>query len=231
MIHLLLSTNAATTITHYLLFTQAAAKTIPEMREAVKALKRICTSTCRGETPQGEKLPLPHWICQPYVRPPPVKDTQVEKSRPNVEKSSKKGDDVPQVAGMSKKRMKKLLKRKNVPDMSHLSDEEKAVKLAKFLEEVVAARPVYSMCLRCSGNPCGQNCVYFMCKTCCKDRVKELGKPCPRHNGHKAAKMLQNSKKPPTNNGDNSGNSFADSISAEANNKLNSSLQTVETAS
>jgi len=144
----------------------ATSKSLSDIRTAVNLLKRICTEQCHQENDDVTQtddvtLPLPHWICQPYIRPLPS-DTPIltEKIRDENKK-------------ISKKKMKKLLKRKHAPNVEGMSLEERARKLLAFEIERSKMKIIYSKCVLC-GNPAGEKCVFKSCRLCCKKRSKEV---------------------------------------------------------
>jgi len=152
----------------------AASKEMRGMRKALDVLRETCTTQCRsGAEPTDEKLPSPHWLCQPYVRPPPKPVPQPAKREAEQGLSNH----------VSKKRLKKLLKRsKNPPELKidDLDASEKAARLAAFIAKKHASKPVYDLCVKC-GNPASSKCVFLSCKRCCKERAKELQRFCRTH--------------------------------------------------
>lgn len=144
----------------------AEARNVGEIETAMRELKRVCESECRNNNADKpiENLPLPHWLCQPYIRPPPVQQ-QPQKVEPKKEAVAES-----EAAPISKKRLKKLLKRKLIADDK---DVPIAERLSKFEADKAAKKVVYSKCVGC-GNPAGGRCVFVSCKTCCKKRCKQV---------------------------------------------------------
>uniref|UniRef100_A0A6F9DC81 tRNA-dihydrouridine(16/17) synthase [NAD(P)(+)]-like n=1 Tax=Phallusia mammillata TaxID=59560 RepID=A0A6F9DC81_9ASCI len=152
----------------------AGSKDLKDMRRSLDILRETCKKVCWGENGVTEGLPHPHWICQPYVRPPPKPDPSRVKVTPPTS---------PDIGEVSRKKMKKLLKRcRNASELSleNLNPNEKAAKLAECIAQRQANKPVYTKCVRC-GNPSGKNCIFISCKRCCKDRARELEKFCQTH--------------------------------------------------
>nr|XP_002123151.1 tRNA-dihydrouridine(16/17) synthase [NAD(P)(+)]-like [Ciona intestinalis] len=152
----------------------ASSKDIQDMKTAVEVLRDICTQSCgvgKENSVSDDALPMPHWFCQPYVRPAP-KPKENRKERPS---STDSGE-------ISKKKLKKMMKRcmKNTSlDLEGLDSAEKVKKLSKIIE----AKPnkvTYDICVKC-GNPSSTRCVFHLCKPCCKIRAKEVYVFCTVH--------------------------------------------------
>ena len=160
------------------------ASSLNEIRQAVERLRDLCQSQCWQDdnSDSDSGLPFRHWICQPYVRPPP--------SKPAVAVPSHESKDA--TCEISKKKMKKLLKRGiNLDDFSTLDASERAAKMANLLCK--AEKTTYKLCVQC-GNPGGFKCVFTRCKPCCKKRMKESKLSCPFHrNVKRIAKENANS--------------------------------------
>ena len=139
-------------------------------------LKRDCLKF-QSENPgyKEEKLPLPYWICQPYIRPPkppaPKKDEQKETCKENRVTEENIDNSVDSSRKLSKNQMKKLLKRKHAPDVSKLGESEKFKMLMEFKEKRKENRQTYVKCQNCK-NPAGLKSEY--CKNCRK--VKNITK-------------------------------------------------------
>ena len=151
-------------------------KSLLEMKEAVVTLRNNCQAECKENTSSDPMLPFSHWLCQPYVRPPPY--TNKNQSE-NIEKNDKE-------VTISKKKLKKLLKRGfDASNLSELDDGERAAKIANFLSQK-GQKVVYSKCTQC-GNPGGNKCVFMRCRPCCKRRKKELDAVCSYHSNKRSA--------------------------------------------
>lgn len=108
-------------------------------------------------------LPFPPWICQPYVRPPPVvpcNGQTTDVSVANTEASAKRvivdGEEV----ALSKKKLKKLQKN------PHKVFGEK--------------KQTFEKCSKCF-NPKGSKCVFSLCKSCCKVKTFNEFLDCSGH--------------------------------------------------
>ena len=145
-------------------------KSVADMKEAIIALREICKKQCWNQNHSGSNLPFPHWICQPYVRPSPHK-----RNSPQKQDAEENGTDAKSI---SKKKMKKLLKRGIDIDLSTLDPSERAGKIANLL--LKPPKPSYIKCVQC-GNPGGVKCVFVRCKPCCRKRMKESNLLCSFH--------------------------------------------------
>ncbi|GFS65831.1 hypothetical protein NPIL_99151 [Nephila pilipes] len=130
----------------------ATANNIEEFTSAILELKSKYEPqvTTEDSTSSFEKYGLPHppWICQPYVRPPPVMET----SRQNIDKTEESSTSEKRSIsenGLSKKKLKKLQK-----------NPEKQFGVKKF---------VFEKCQNCL-NPKGSKCSYQLCKSCCRKK-------------------------------------------------------------
>ena len=136
----------------------------------MQELKRVCLKF-QSENPdyKEQKLPLPYWICQPYIRPPkssaPKNKKEKENQKNNEGKDIEKSEEP--AFKLSKNQMKKLLKRKHAPDVSQLGESEKNRMLLEFKEKRRENRQTYTKCLNCK-NPAGIKSEY--CKNCRKDK-------------------------------------------------------------
>lgn len=157
-------------------------KSIMDIKNAVLELRSICSKECQSSPAHVEdKLPHPHWICQPYVRPPVRHDSAKSQKRPFSSIST----DHQIVTKISKKKMKKLLKKHGELLNGVTATQEQIEKILDL--ERSKRKIVFQKCLKCC-NPRGENCVYSYCKTCCKVRAKELEIECPKHNNKKSVK-------------------------------------------
>lgn len=148
------------------------ASSINEMRDAVKKLRELCLSECHTNSKSvlQPDLPFHHSVCQPYVRPPPSKPVA----------STQKQHVTDAIDKISKKKMKKLLKRGiDLSDFSGLDSSEKAAKLSNLLT-IKSEKAIYKICVEC-GNPGGFKCVFNRCKPCCKKRMRESNVSCTFH--------------------------------------------------
>jgi len=148
----------------------ANAKSTVEIRGAMGDLKRDCLKLQSGDADyKEEKLPLPYWICQPYIRPPKPPAPKVDEPKETCKENRGKEENVDQPVGssrkLSKNQMKKLLKRKHAPDVSQLGESEKFKMLMEFKEKRKENRQTYVKCLSCK-NPAGLKSEY--CKNCRK---------------------------------------------------------------
>lgn len=111
-----------------------------------------------GDETTGD-LPFPHWICQPYVRPPP-KDMVKEESAMRAKRALEEEDDG-NTEHLSKNKQKK--KQRN-PNKSFDS----------------SVKPKYAKCDQC-GNPKGTKCVFHLCRSCCKKNAFREMADCAGH--------------------------------------------------
>ncbi|XP_048466820.1 tRNA-dihydrouridine(16/17) synthase [NAD(P)(+)]-like [Rhincodon typus] len=127
----------------------AKVKTLEAIVEVNKELKRKCLaeiSNWKEEEAQENKLPLPHWICQPYVRPGPK--------------------DVNSVNGEKHVRGKSCGKRSleeedgNLELLSKNKQKKKARNPNKSFDTSV--KPKYVKCEQC-GNPKVNLCLFMCC--------------------------------------------------------------------
>ena len=146
----------------------ADAKNLEEVAIAVRLLARVCRDSCDhlAKVDDTCTLPFRHWICQPYVRPLVAPVKEVAEPAPAEETA------VTDVPVMSKKQMKRLLKRKHAPQLDGLlSPNEKAERLLAFKHE--RKKTVWAKCVNC-GNVAASKCVFESCKRCCKRRALEV---------------------------------------------------------
>ncbi|KAM4664983.1 tRNA-dihydrouridine(16/17) synthase [NAD(P)(+)]-like [Discoglossus pictus] len=139
----------------------AKVKTLEGIIGVNKDLKRRCQEEIanqkKGEGVTGD-LPLPHWICQPYVRPPP-KDVVKEKSAVRIKRSLDEEEEGS--SELSKNKQKKQLRN---PHKNY----DPSVK------------PKYAKCDQC-GNPKGIKCVFHLCRSCCKKESFRALADCASH--------------------------------------------------
>ncbi|KAM9780398.1 tRNA-dihydrouridine(16/17) synthase [NAD(P)(+)]-like [Neosynchiropus ocellatus] len=145
----------------------AKVKTLDSLAEVSRQLRLRCQEEIAKEKDvdlQEGVLPFPHWICQPYVRPPPkepiangqcplVKRTQCQKRA--LENSE------PTTESLSKNKQKKRSRNPN----KNFNSEQK---------------PKYIKCEQC-GNPKGNKCIFNLCRGCCKKKAFKEVADCPSH--------------------------------------------------
>ncbi|XP_068119121.1 tRNA-dihydrouridine(16/17) synthase [NAD(P)(+)]-like [Hyperolius riggenbachi] len=104
-------------------------------------------------------LPFPHWICQPYVRPPPK---EVVKEESGV-------------------RGKRALEEEEDGSSEHLSKNKQKKKLRNPHKSFdTSVKPKYAKCDQC-GNPKGTRCVFHLCRSCCKKKAFREMADCAGH--------------------------------------------------
>lgn len=144
----------------------AKAKNLEGLAEISRQLKLRCQEEiAKGETDTSHfgGLTLPHWICQPYVRPPPKepgsestpKDPEVKRAKRALEDTDNTTDS------LSKNKQKKKARNPN----------------KNFCPE---QKPKYIKCEQC-GNPKGNKCVFNLCRGCCKKAAYKAVADCPGH--------------------------------------------------
>ncbi|XP_066497591.1 tRNA-dihydrouridine(16/17) synthase [NAD(P)(+)]-like isoform X2 [Hoplias malabaricus] len=142
----------------------AKAKTLSGIEEVNRQLKQRCQEEMSKEESERHQtgLPLPHWICQPYVRPAPKEESQVN------------GQNTAEVKTV---RMKRALEDSDSNDsLSKNKQKKKARNPNKnFCPEL---KPKYIKCEQC-GNPKGNKCVFSLCRGCCKKKAYKEVADCP----------------------------------------------------
>ncbi|KAG8446404.1 hypothetical protein GDO86_014017 [Hymenochirus boettgeri] len=156
----------------------AKVKTLEGIIAVNQELKRRCQEEASnkqdGETLNGD-LPLPHWVCQPYVRPPP-KDAGKEESGVRGKRALEEEEGT-NLELLSKNKQKKKLRNPN-----------------KCFDPSV--KPKYAKCEQC-GNPKGNKCVFHLCRGCCKKKSFREIADCVGHGlffktKHEKSLQLQN---------------------------------------
>ncbi|GFR72101.1 tRNA-dihydrouridine(16/17) synthase [NAD(P)(+)]-like [Elysia marginata] len=152
----------------------ASAKDVNEFREAADKLRDASQADVEKfkEDPlnfkQELELPLPYWICQPYVRPSPHEERIIDPENREMRKqiNLKRAENILKInsleAGFSMNKIKKMLKN---PYKNHDP----------------ALKPKFEPCIQCK-NPKGLKCEFNLCKTCCRERADLEMKGCIGHN-------------------------------------------------
>ncbi|XP_078610142.1 tRNA-dihydrouridine(16/17) synthase [NAD(P)(+)]-like isoform X2 [Branchiostoma floridae x Branchiostoma japonicum] len=139
----------------------AQGKTFESLVEVSEEMKKRCQEEASkpGADQPTNGLPFPHWICQPYIRPRgDQKDReQANKERPPKRHLIQEGEN----AGLSRNQIKRRMR---YPHKNFLS---------KGLGPWIA-------CEKC-GNPKGLNCVFSLCRACCKVQAHAEKMDCPSH--------------------------------------------------
>uniref|UniRef100_A0A3B3ZMU8 tRNA-dihydrouridine(16/17) synthase [NAD(P)(+)]-like n=1 Tax=Periophthalmus magnuspinnatus TaxID=409849 RepID=A0A3B3ZMU8_9GOBI len=138
----------------------AKVKTVEGLAEVSHQLKLRCQeeiSRCAGAEEWDRDLPFPHWICQPYVRPPQPADVK----KPTCHKRALEDDPDSNPEGLSKNKQKK---RSRNPHKNFCPEQ----------------KPKYIKCEQC-GNPKGNKCVFNLCRGCCKKKAFKEVADCPSH--------------------------------------------------
>ncbi|XP_030645629.1 tRNA-dihydrouridine(16/17) synthase [NAD(P)(+)]-like [Chanos chanos] len=146
----------------------AKVKTVDGIAEVNRQLKH----RCQEEMAKGEKeancsagLPSPHWICQPYVRPPPK------------EPGSENGQKSTEVKAASQKR---ALEDSDGSTESLSKNKQKKKARNPYKNFSPDQKPKYIKCEQC-GNPKGNKCVFHLCRACCKKKAWREVADCPGH--------------------------------------------------
>uniref|UniRef100_A0A3B5LUE1 tRNA-dihydrouridine(16/17) synthase [NAD(P)(+)]-like n=1 Tax=Xiphophorus couchianus TaxID=32473 RepID=A0A3B5LUE1_9TELE len=135
----------------------AKVKTLEGLAHVSAQLKQRCQEEISGGDEKDGGLPLPHWICQPYVRPP----CQEAEVRSTVCQKRALEDSDRTAEGLSKNKLKKRSRNPN----------------KNFCPEL---KPKYLKCEQC-GNPKGNKCVFSLCRGCCKKKAFKEVADCPSH--------------------------------------------------
>ncbi|KAL3875486.1 hypothetical protein ACJMK2_033432 [Sinanodonta woodiana] len=147
----------------------AVGQSLEEFRKATQLMKERCQLEMANPEIDGKKglygeLPLPYWICQPYVRPSPEEEEKNREKREQMHlKRTLVFHDLQEGADkLSKKKMKKQMR-----NIKKNFDPSKKIQ--------------YDLCTQCC-NPKGQRCSYELCKKCCKRKAYTENLDCPGHN-------------------------------------------------
>ncbi|GFO16013.1 tRNA-dihydrouridine(16/17) synthase [nad(p)(+)]-like [Plakobranchus ocellatus] len=152
----------------------ASAKDVGGFRVAANKLQDACQADIERfkrdpiNFTQDQDLPLPYWICQPYVRPNPNEERKVDPESRELRQriNLKRAEDILKLshgeAGLSMNKIKKMLKK------PHKNYDP-------------ALKPKFESCTLCC-NPKGKKCEYTLCKTCCRNRANREMKGCIGHN-------------------------------------------------
>uniref|UniRef100_A0A673IT46 tRNA-dihydrouridine(16/17) synthase [NAD(P)(+)]-like n=2 Tax=Sinocyclocheilus rhinocerous TaxID=307959 RepID=A0A673IT46_9TELE len=183
----------------------AKAKNVAGIAEVNRQLKQRCQEEMAKDESEWTRtgLPFPHWICQPYVRPPP-KD-------PNTEN----GQRASETKAVS---VKRALEDSDAPNdsLSKNKQEKKARNPHKnFCPEL---KPKYIKCEQC-GNPKGNKCVFNLCRGCCKRKAFKEVADCPGHGLRFKTKALKQSNSD-TGGGLTNGNPNSQTVSTAAHDPL-----------
>jgi len=121
---------------------------------------------CRDDETIAEENKMPHWMCQPYVRP---KVNDAERSESTHRQSRREElDRLVAVTGLSRKQLRKR-HRYSTP----IDDDNRIEETKKKIE-------AYLLCTNCS-NPRGRNCDLDRCRNCCRDATAESCGSCSGH--------------------------------------------------
>nr|XP_061838188.1 tRNA-dihydrouridine(16/17) synthase [NAD(P)(+)]-like isoform X1 [Nerophis lumbriciformis] len=139
----------------------AKVKTLESLANVSKELKMRCQDEiARGHDRKNEGVP--HWICQPYVRPRP-KDPAAKGEESQVQKCQKRVLEDWDGTGQTLSK-NKLKKRSRNPNKNFSPDQ----------------KPKYIKCEEC-GNPKGNKCVFSLCRGCCKKKSYKEVANCLSH--------------------------------------------------
>jgi tRNA-dihydrouridine synthase 1 len=159
--------------------------------EGFKAVANEIRSRCEAQNEEYVKkimsgvsdLAVPHWLCQPYVRPTTSSADEVQQIVPA--KDGNADDNVLVSASASVK----LVKKRQQMEIDRLSEEfgvskKRAKKMIKHPERPIVEkqRRIYVIC-EC-GNPLSNKCSFKMCKTCCRIKLIKENAVCDVHRLH-----------------------------------------------
>ncbi|XP_033630858.1 tRNA-dihydrouridine(16/17) synthase [NAD(P)(+)]-like [Asterias rubens] len=156
--HLFKLWHHSLTVHHDLRARMANAKTLDDFISVSQDLRLVCEEEAKQDV-QDDGKGVPHWRCQPYIRPTPeeTKQRMLEKSlkRPLSEGNEQENE----VPFMSKNALKKLKQWGTVHKKKGRH---------------------FDPCGTCS-NPRGLSCVFKLCRACCKDKARQAVEDCPSH--------------------------------------------------
>uniref|UniRef100_A0A8C7HJB2 tRNA-dihydrouridine(16/17) synthase [NAD(P)(+)]-like n=1 Tax=Oncorhynchus kisutch TaxID=8019 RepID=A0A8C7HJB2_ONCKI len=146
----------------------AKVKNLQGLTEVSRQLRLRCQEEITNggeEAGQVVGLPFPHWICQPYVRPvpkAPVANSNGTEVKAGCHKRALSQEDSD---GASDALSKNKQKKKARNPQKNFCPEQK---------------PKYIKCEQC-GNPKGNQCVFNLCRGCCKKKAHKEVADCPSH--------------------------------------------------
>ncbi|XP_058626269.1 tRNA-dihydrouridine(16/17) synthase [NAD(P)(+)]-like isoform X2 [Onychostoma macrolepis] len=183
----------------------AKAKNVAGIAEVNRQLKQRCQEEMAKDESEWTRtgLPFPHWICQPYVRPPP-KD-------PNAE-NGQKASETKAVS------VKRALEDSDGPNDSLSKNKQKKKARNPHKNFCPELKPKYIKCEQC-GNPKGNKCVFNLCRGCCKRKAFKEVADCPGHGLKFKTKALKQSKSD-TGGGLTNGNPNSQTVSTAAHDPL-----------
>ncbi|RVE69009.1 hypothetical protein OJAV_G00073580 [Oryzias javanicus] len=147
----------------------AKVKTLEALADVSSQLRQRCQeerAKGKGAELRESSLPLPHWICQPYVRPQP---------KPPLSNGSCQGSEVK--PAVCKKRALE-----DLDGTAHNLSKNKQKKRSRNPKKNFSPeqKPKYLKCEQC-GNPKGNKCVFSLCRGCCKKKAFKEVADCPSH--------------------------------------------------
>lgn len=141
----------------------AKASTFEHFKEVVELVRQRHEITSELQDVDCCSFPVPYYVCQPYFRPPP--EDRIVGLKRSASDANENEQNNEQPTGMSKNKMKKLLKMSNSSNMKE-----------KGLRTGVAC----VLCPNCP-NPRANNCEHGLCKSCCKVTCFEKVLDCKGH--------------------------------------------------
>uniref|UniRef100_A0A672PY27 tRNA-dihydrouridine(16/17) synthase [NAD(P)(+)]-like n=1 Tax=Sinocyclocheilus grahami TaxID=75366 RepID=A0A672PY27_SINGR len=183
----------------------AKAKNVAGIAEVNRQLKQRCQQEMAKDESEWTRtgLPFPHWICQPYVRPPP-KD-------PNTEN----GQRASETKAVS---VKRALEDSDAPNDSLSKNKQKKKARNPHKNFCPELKPKYIKCEQC-GNPKGNKCVFNLCRGCCKRKAFKEVADCLGHGLRFKTKALKQSNSD-TGGGLTNGNPNSQTVSTAAHDPL-----------
>ncbi len=167
--------------------TVAKASTLADLRHATQVLKERYESYWKGDKvwtePEHDKpdislLTHPHFLCQPYIRPP-KKHHLSEADTISTENLHDELDE-PEPGKRRKLVIPESLQAKLEPGV-HYSMKKLKKMAKKPLKNWDAERIVHVPCTNTCTNPQGQKCEYQMCRPCCKIKCFQEELDCMGH--------------------------------------------------
>lgn len=163
--------------------------TADEMMVVVKDLRERMTPYCTGDKPwtpdpgsDQARLPMPPWLCQPYVRIPPeehlrkIQESQrrAQEKQQQQQQQEKEDDSEGSTGGEASKRP--MVDDSEETDLSKKKKKKMARNPKKSFD---APSDPYDKCA-CK-NPKGGRCVHELCRACCRVKCYTEGLDCPGH--------------------------------------------------
>jgi len=171
--HLFKMCHHSLSIHHDLRVLLAASETLDEFRSVAQELKVRCEPDHAAYLATGRfesgNLPLPHWVCQPYVRPAMLSEPAMNVSEALLAEIAATRKEIKAKVsimaseiGLSKRKAKQFVKHNISPS--------------------AVRKRMKSTYISCDcGNPAGGACVFTLCRLCCRTKCTETIMDCAGH--------------------------------------------------